>query len=97
MKMKKYLDMQISLNSTCNEKLIWLQLSVLKRAADHAQTPLKLHLSLTDLVKPTLVGFFCPPWWNFDIFGTWWFFKNSLMNFIPPWCRILVKFYHHSS
>ena len=61
MKMKKYLDMQISLNSTCNEKLIWLQLSVLKRAADHAQTPLKLHLSLTDLVKPTLVGYFALP------------------------------------
>lgn len=59
--MKKYLDMQISLNSTCNEKLIWLQLSVLKRAADHAQTPLKLHLSLTDLVKPTLVGYFALP------------------------------------
>ena len=61
MKMKKYLDMQISLNSTCNEKLIWLQLSVLKRAADHVQTPLKLHLSLTDLVKPTLVGYFALP------------------------------------
>ena len=58
MKMKKYLGMQISFNSTCNEELTWLQLSVLKRAADHVQTP---HLSLTDLVKPTLVGYFALP------------------------------------
>ena len=34
---------------------------------------------------------FCKPWWNFDLTGTWWFFKNSLVNFIPPWCRILVS------
>ena len=36
-------------------------------------------------------GLFCPPWWNFGLPGTWWFFKNSLVNLIPPWCRILVS------
>ena len=36
-------------------------------------------------------GLFYPPWWNFDLPGTWWFFKNSLVNFIPPWCKILVS------
>ena len=30
------------------------------------------------------MGYFALP-------GTWWFFKNSLVNFIPRWCRILVS------
>lgn len=89
--------MQISLNTTLNEKLIWLQLSVLKRATDHVQTPLKVHLSVTDLVKPTLVGYYALPGGILTSLAPGGFFKKSLMNFIPPWCRILMKFSHHSS
>ena len=50
-----------------------------------------IHPSVTDLVKPDLVGYFALPGGIKTSLAPGGSFKNSLVNFIPPWCRILVS------